>query len=113
MQGFEEKTVAGLPADTFWPVSWGKKGLFYNVRLTKEADIAPIRVSVFRAARTFCECWEPVGIDYRQSADILEVPDGKTLRKTITETAEKLIRQAIHAEFPSEISIMHGYGWDK
>ena len=54
MQGFEEKTVAGLPADTFWPVSWGKKGLFYNVRLTKEADIAPIRVSVFRAARTFC-----------------------------------------------------------
>lgn len=113
MWGLEEKTIAGLPTDTFWPVSWGKKGLFYNVRLTKEADIAPIRVSVFRAARTFCECWEPVGIDYRQSADILEVPDGKTLRKTITETAEKLIRQAIHAEFPREISIMHGYGWDK
>lgn len=113
MRGLEEKTIAGLPVDSFWPVAWGKNGLFYNVRLSKEEDIAPIRVSVFRCARNFVDSWEAVGMDYRQSADILTVPDGKTLRQQITETAEKLIRQAFHAEFPREVKIYHGYGWDQ
>ena len=55
MRGLEEKTIAGLPVDSFWPVAWGKNGLFYNVRLSKEEDIAPIRVSVFRCARNFVD----------------------------------------------------------
>lgn len=26
MRGLEEKTIAGLPVDSFWPVAWGRTG---------------------------------------------------------------------------------------